>query len=112
MTDDERQHRWESCCFLLDQRCVVFSVQTILGMALIIFCAYMLSIETNCDKAAPYWGLIGTLAGFFFNRLSVSHYGVEVNQPTSDTVHTPVPTQQNRLQHGVVSIHEDLGDVL
>lgn len=71
----EVDYIWESCCFRLDQRCIVFIVQTLMGVALIVFCAYMLSTEKNCDRATPYWGLIGTIAGFFFNKLSVSYYG-------------------------------------
>lgn len=74
-TADE-DYTWESCCFRLDQRCVVFMVQTLMGVALLIFCAYMLSTEKNCDRAAPYWGLIGTIAGFFFNKLSISYHGI------------------------------------
>ena len=100
-TTDEEQYRWKSCCFLLDQRCIVFTVQTLLGMALIVFCAYMLSTETNCDRATPYWGLIGTIAGFFFNRLSVTHYGVDNNQPnTSASIVnplSPIPQRRNPL---------------
>lgn len=107
--NSEPRYKWESCCFLLDQRCIVFTVQTLIGMALIIFCAYMLSTETNCDRSAPYWGLIGTIAGFFFNRLSVTHYGVDVNQNGD---HTPMHIQQPRLRHGVVHIHEHQNDLV
>jgi len=93
---EDAEHKWESCCFTLDQRCVVFTVQTCLGMALITFCAYMLSTETNCDRAAPYWGLIGTIAGFFFNRLSVTNYNGEHNsihtqQPHNQRMRSPMP---------------------
>jgi len=61
---------WESCCFRVDRACVMFIVQTLIGSGLLTFCGYRLSTETNCDKASPYWGLIGTLCGFFFRTMS------------------------------------------
>lgn len=64
----DNKNGWHSCCFEIDQRCVVFSVQTTLGILLLGFCAFMLRTEENCDRAAPYWGLIGTISGFFFNQ--------------------------------------------
>lgn len=62
---------WKSCCFSVDRRCVMFLVQTFIGAALLAFCAVRLTTEGDCDRAAPYWGLIGTISGFFFNRLSI-----------------------------------------
>lgn len=62
---------WRSCCFRLDKRCVMFSVQTVIGVSLLAFCAYRLATEPDCDRAAPYWGLIGSIVGFFFNKLSM-----------------------------------------
>jgi len=62
---------WESCCFRVDRACVMFIVQTLIGGGLLTFCGYRLSTETNCDKASPYWGLIGTLCGFFFRTMSM-----------------------------------------
>lgn len=98
MEQQDDNYLWKSCCFILDQRCIVFTVQTLIGTALIVFCAYMLSTETNCDRAAPYWGLIGTIAGFFFNKLTVTHYGVDTNQqePQSLRSHRS-PSRRPRL---------------
>lgn len=70
-----------------------------MGMALIVFCAYMLSTETNCDRATPYWGLIGTIAGFFFNRLSVTHHGTDANQRNASIVNPIPPVQQRHIHH-------------
>lgn len=61
---------WRSCCFAVDRRCVTFIVQTLIGMSLLAFCAVRLTTESDCDRAAPYWGLIGTISGFFFNKMS------------------------------------------
>jgi len=69
---ETRNATWTSCCFRLDKRCVMFSVQTFIGIALLTFCAYRLTTEPECDRAAPYWGLIGTIMGFFFNKMSMS----------------------------------------
>lgn len=103
-TPNADEYIWESCCFRLDTRCVVFSVQTLIGFTLLAFCAYELSTEQECDRAAPYWGLIGTIAGFFFNKLSVNYYGT--NQ---DPTPQPVPTvnmQSPGVRMRAVSIHE------
>jgi hypothetical protein len=61
---------WKSCCFNLDKQFVTFFVQTAMGTGLLAFSAYRLTTEPDCDKASPYWGLIGTLLGFFFNKVS------------------------------------------
>ena len=61
---------WRSCCFSVDRRCVTFLVQTLIGVFLLAFCATRLTLEHDCDRAAPYWGLIGTISGFFFNKMS------------------------------------------
>lgn len=66
---------WESCCFRVDRACVMFIVQTLIGIGLLIFCGYRLSTEADCDRASPYWGLIGTLCGFFFNKMQMVKKG-------------------------------------
>jgi hypothetical protein len=91
-SDDDKS--WESCCFRLNQHCVVFIVQTIMGSALLVFSAYMLTTEKNCDRAAPYWGLIGTIAGFFFNKLSNGYSGVyDITRVQSDVGRQAVTLQ-------------------
>ena len=97
-TANEEDYTWESCCFRLDQRCVVFTVQTLLGMALLVFSAYMLSTEENCDRAAPYWGLIGTIAGFFFNKMSSTPYSINEHAVHRQVVSIPrTPVVQPRV---------------
>jgi hypothetical protein len=61
---------WRSCCLETDKEFFTFIIQTLIGVGLFTFCAYSLRTELNCDKAAPYWGLIGTLCGFFFRKLT------------------------------------------
>lgn len=61
---------WRSCCFNMDRSFVMFFVQSVLGSSLLAFAAFRLTTEPECDRAAPYWGLIGTLCGFFFNKIS------------------------------------------
>jgi len=63
---------WTSCCFTMDKAFVMYLVQTIIGIGLLLFCSYKLSTESDCDRAAPYWGLIGTICGFFFKSMAVS----------------------------------------
>lgn len=84
MADD--RDTWRSCCVYVDHRCIVFAVQTFLGFALLTFCAYELSSETDCERSAPYWGLLGTIAGFFFNKLSVVHRKEYTGVPTNNQV--------------------------
>ena len=66
------QTRWHSCCFTMDKSFVMYIVQTVIGIGLLLFCSYRLSTEPDCDKASPYWGLIGTVCGFFFNQVANS----------------------------------------
>ena len=100
----DNDYVWESCCFRLDTRCVVFSVQTLIGFTLLAFCAYELSTEQECDRAAPYWGLIGTIAGFFFNKLSVNYYGT--NQDSHPQPMGVIGVQSPGMRLRTVSIHE------
>jgi hypothetical protein len=62
--------KWHSCCFTMDKLFVMYIVQTVVGTALLSFSAYRLTTEPDCDRASPYWGLIGTLCGFFFKQVS------------------------------------------
>jgi len=57
-----------SCCFSIDKRCLFFGVQTFIGVGLLVFCAFRLAFETSCDRASPYWGLVGSIVGFFFQQ--------------------------------------------
>ena len=102
-TPNDSEYVWESCCFRLDTRCVVFIVQTLIGFTLLAFCAYELSTEQECDRAAPYWGLIGTVAGFFFNKLSVNYYGTNQDGPQDGPA---IRSPQPRTRVRAVSIHE------
>ena len=61
---------WRSCCLTMDKQFVMFLVQTLMGAGLLAFCAFRLTTETDCDRNAPYWGLIGTICGFFFRKVS------------------------------------------
>jgi hypothetical protein len=53
-----------------EKACIVFGVQTVVGMFLLAFCAVSLWTVNDCNKEAPYWGLIGTLCGFFFRKVA------------------------------------------
>lgn len=63
---------WQSCCFSLDKAFVTYAVQSVVGTCLLGFSAYRLTTEPDCDRAAPYWGLIGTMCGFFFRKVATS----------------------------------------
>jgi len=68
----KRKDEWRSCCFTVDRRLAVFVVQTIVGIMLLAFCAIQLSVTEDCHRSTPYWGLIGTVIGFFFQKLGAS----------------------------------------
>lgn len=78
----ERPGVWKSCCFSLDKAFVMYAVQSVVGMALLIFSAYRLTTEPECDRAAPYWGLIGTMCGFFFRTVGTAVADGVVPKPT------------------------------
>ena len=61
---------WTSCCFQLDRQFVTFCVQTSLGLCILSFCAWQLAVIDECERATPYWGLVGTITGFFFRKLT------------------------------------------
>jgi len=65
------QKAWRSCCFMCERSFVVFITQTLLGMSILAFCAHQLSgVDYDCNRATPYWGLVGTICGFFFRKIS------------------------------------------
>lgn len=66
--DEKVVHIWESCCFKVDSECARYIVQTVIGGSLILFSCVRLATETNADKTAPYWGLIGTMCGFIYMK--------------------------------------------
>ena len=53
-----------------EKSCVMFGVQTFIGVCLLTFCAISLWTVNDCHKEAPYWGLVGTLCGFFFRKVA------------------------------------------
>lgn len=61
---------WTSGCFEMDKHFVHFVVQTAIGIGLLTFCAYELESEKDCERSAPYWGLMGSICGFFFRNLA------------------------------------------
>lgn len=63
--------KYESCCFKLDRQFVIFVVQTIIGLFVLSFCGWQLASIEDCNRATPYWGLMGTITGFFFRKLSI-----------------------------------------
>jgi hypothetical protein len=65
---EQERFVWRSCCFKVDKQFAHFLVQTLVGVALLLFCAIQLNTEEDCERSAPYWGLIGTLCGFFFRK--------------------------------------------
>ena len=66
--EEKKVRVWESCCFKVDSECAMYIVQTVIGGALIAFSCIRLATETNADKSAPYWGLIGTMCGFIYMK--------------------------------------------
>ena len=66
--DEKKVRVWESCCFKVDSECAMYIVQTVIGGALIAFSCIRLATETNAEKSAPYWGLIGTMCGFIYMK--------------------------------------------
>lgn len=69
--DEAASGRYESCCFRLDRQFVTFVVQTGIGLSVLSFCAMQLATITDCNRATPYWGLVGTITGFFFRKMSL-----------------------------------------
>ena len=63
--------KYESCCFQLDRQFVTFVVQTIIGLCVLTFCGWQLASIEDCNRSTPYWGLMGTITGFFFRKLSI-----------------------------------------
>lgn len=90
------KHVWKSCCFYIDKRCVTFSIQAFIGISLLTFCSFRLATEPDCDRAAPYWGLIGTLCGFFFRKMPVADSSLISNQ---------------KRRNGTTTVHRRADDV-
>lgn len=63
---------WRSCCFRMDKQFIHFLVQTCIGVGLLVFCAIELTVEKDCERSAPYWGLMGTICGFFFRSITTN----------------------------------------
>lgn len=81
----DSDHTWQSCCLTIDKQLVMFIVQTIIGIGLMCFCAYQLATVPDCEKNSPYWGLIGTLCGFFFRKMGSATSGGTKQQTVLST---------------------------
>ena len=68
---DDNNNLYRSCCFRLDRKFVTFVVQTMIGLCILSFCAIQLASIDDCNRSTPYWGLVGTITGFFFRKMSI-----------------------------------------
>jgi hypothetical protein len=63
---------WSCCQTACSRQLVIFIVQTLVGIGILSFCLYAVN-SSDCNKAAPFWGLIGTVVGFFFRKISLNY---------------------------------------
>ena len=68
---------WQCCQSSCTRSLVIFFVQTLIGIGVLAF-AFVAVDSGDCEKSAPYWGVIGTVIGFFFRKVSI-------NPPASGT---------------------------
>ena len=69
---------WQCCQSTCTRSLVIFFVQTFVGVAVLVF-ALIAVDNSDCEKSAPYWGVIGTVIGFFFRKISIN------SNPTNNT---------------------------
>ena len=63
LLDRDNSNRWESCCFIIDRRVLIFASQLLIGLIIISFCIYKLSV--NDENPALYYGLLTFIIGVF-----------------------------------------------
>ena len=63
LLDRDNSNRWESCCFIIDRRVLIFVSQLLIGLIIIGFCIYKLS--ANDENPALYYGLLTFIIGVF-----------------------------------------------
>ena len=61
--NNKNNNRWESCCFIIDRRVLIFTSQLLIGLIIISFCIYKLSV--NDENPALYYGLLTFIIGVF-----------------------------------------------
>jgi len=66
----DQTRRWNSCCLSMDRNAARFFALLLLTVFILTFVFYQLIHTDHCD-AAPLWGLIGTLIGFWFDSPSI-----------------------------------------
>lgn len=64
LEDKKYRDTYDSCCFRIDRRMLEYMTQTIIGIGIITFCSYQLTI-VDCEGSGAFWGLLGSTCGFF-----------------------------------------------
>jgi hypothetical protein len=90
MINTKQENLWLCCDKRVDKRILIYSIQTTITFIILGFCFYKLETEEECDKSAPYWGLMGTIIGFVFNKGS-EKMADKLSTPRSSSVKTFTP---------------------
>jgi hypothetical protein len=90
MIGNKQDNFWLCCDKRVDKRILIYSIQTTITFIILGFCFYKLETEEECDKSAPYWGLMGTIIGFVFNKGS-EKMADKLSTPRSSSVKTFTP---------------------
>jgi hypothetical protein len=59
------RYTWDSCCFRIDKRVVIFFSQFTIGLMVISFSLYQLNKDNSCDHQQIYIGLLTMMVGIF-----------------------------------------------
>lgn len=62
----EERNRWQSCCFEVDKRVVLFGAQLFVSTYIASFCMYQLVTLKNCEAQTLYTGILTFTIGLYF----------------------------------------------
>lgn len=69
MKEERYKNTYRSCCFgNTDKRLCEYATQASIGCAVLFFCGYNLTFNSNCESDPAYWSLLSSTVSYFLTR--------------------------------------------
>lgn len=62
---------WRSCCFNVDKRVLLFSVQVMISTGILVFCIHQVIKAKDCCESSTYMSMISGLVGYWLPQPSM-----------------------------------------
>lgn len=74
MKETEYENTYKSCCLgSTDKRLCQYVTQSVVGVSIMIFCAYNLTYNSDCQSDPAFWSLLSSTVSHFLTKKVMSN---------------------------------------